>query len=103
MTDLKKALDRLRTEVDSLRKTVHEYSIRLTLAQAWVELLNYGYDTLRAYNIDFKSLPEFQNTAILDEAMEMPMSQGQVKIIEHLGRLKSSIGAAIRRKQFRVH
>lgn len=103
MSNLESAVKRLREEVNSLNKMVHEQGIRLTLAQAWVDFYQFAYDMFRAYGVDFKSLKEFEDTAVLDEAMELPMSQGQVKIIEYLGRLRSAVRAAIRRKQFRVH
>lgn len=103
MSNLEEAVKRLRAEVTSLNKMVHEQGIRLTLAQAWIDLYNYAYDTLRSYEVDFKSLKEFQDTSEIDAAMKLPMTQGRQKIITYIGKLRSAIAAAVRRKNFRVH
>lgn len=95
--------ERLRADVDQLRKQVDQQEIRLTLAQAWIGLYQYAYDALLHYGVNFRSLKEFADTSVLDEALQMPLSQARNKIVEYLGGLKNAIRAAVNRKQFKVH
>lgn len=95
--------ERLQADVDQLRKQVDQQEVRLTLAQAWIGLYQYAYDALLHYGVNFRSLKEFANTSVLDEALQMPLSQARNKIVEYLGGLKNAIRAAVNRKQFKVH
>lgn len=103
VSEMKDALARMREELTALNKAVTEQGIRLTLAQAWIDLYKYGYDMFRAYGVDFKLLREYNEDSTLDEAAELPLSQARLKIVQYIGRVRSGINAAVRRKQFRLH
>lgn len=96
-------LESLAKETRELRKQVNQQEIRLTLAQAWIGLYQYAYDALLHYGVNFRSLKEFANTSILDEALQMPLSEARQRIVEYLGTLRNAIRAAVNRKQFKVH
>lgn len=95
--------DTLAGEVRELRQQVNQQEIRLTLAQAWINLYQYAYDALLHYGVNFRSLKEFADTAVLDEALKMPITAARQHIVEYLGRLHNAIRAAINRKQWKVH
>lgn len=96
-------IEALKKEVGELRKIVDQQGIRLAMAQAWIDFLHWAYDMLAGYEINYKTLKEYKEDRGLDEAMKLPISAAQIKIIEYLGRLRSAIKAAIRRKNFKVH
>ena len=95
--------DRLANEVKELRKEVNEQGVRLTLAQAWINLYQYAYDALLHYGVNFKSLKEFGDNSEVDEAMQMGVTAGRNKITAYLGKLHNAIRAAVNRKQFKLH
>ncbi|MCC5780553.1 hypothetical protein H7H48_15940 [Nitratireductor sp. B36] len=95
--------ERLQKELAEVRKDVETLGIRLTLAQAWVGFLNFAYDALLHHGINYRSLKEYKDSAELDDAQKLPVSQARDKIVGWLGRLQSAINAAARRKQFKVH
>lgn len=94
-------IDRLDKEVAKLRKEVSVQGIRLLLAQAWIDLYTFGYDALLHYGVNFRDLPEYKES-IPDEAMKLPVSEARNQIVMWMGRLKSAINAAVRRKGFRL-
>lgn len=95
--------DHLAHEVKALRKEVNEQGVRLTLAQAWIKLYQYAYDALLHYGVNYRSLKEFADAEVVEEAMQMPVTAGRNKIVEYLGKLQNAIRAAVNRKQFKVH
>lgn len=95
--------DHLAKEVKELRKAVNEQGVRLTLAQAWINLYQFAYDALLHYGVNYRSLKEFGDDEAVSEAMEMGVTGGRNKIIEYLGKLHNAIRAAVNRKQFKVH
>lgn len=95
--------ERLQDEVRALRQDVNTMGVRLTLAQSMLNFMMQAYDTLRGYGIDYRSLKEYEDDRILDEASEMPVSKAQQHIGEYLGRLTTALKAAVRRKGFKVH
>lgn len=99
MTDL----EGLRKEATDLRQRVHEQEVRLTLAQAWINLYQYAYDALLHYGVNFRALKEFANTGVLEDAMKLPITGARNMIVEYLGKLQNAIRAAVNRKQFKVH
>jgi len=95
--------DNLAKEVKALRQEVNEQGVRLTLAQAWIKLYQYAYDALLHYGVNYRSLKEFGENTLVEEAMQMPITAGRNKIVEYLGKLQNAIRAAVNRKQFKVH
>lgn len=79
--------------------TIEELSIRLSLASAWVSLWRKAYDALLHHGINVRSTKEFQNTELLDAALEAKdIREGQVHVLEYLKRVESGLNAAVRRK-----
>lgn len=103
MSDVQKTIERLNGELATLRNQVDEQGIRLTLAQAWIDLYQYAYDTLLHYGINFRKLDKYNEDAVLEEAAGRPISDARTYIVKYISDLTSDIGAAIRRKQFRLH
>jgi hypothetical protein len=95
--------ERLRQEVEELRKDQEVLNIRVYLAHEWLRFYQWAYDVLLAYGVNFKSVKEYQDDAVLEEAMDMPISKARNRIVEYLRRLKSGTRAAARRKNFTVH
>lgn len=78
-----------------------ELSIRLSLAQAWVQLWRKAFDALLNYGVNMRATKEFKDTALLDAALEAKdIREGQSAILEYLKRVESGLAAAIRRKLF---
>lgn len=94
---------RLADEVAKLRQDIEVIGIRLTLAQAWVGFLNFAHDTLVAHGINFKTLNEYKDSTVLDEAAKMPLTKARDKITTWIEKLHSGLHAAVRRKGFKVH
>lgn len=95
--------ERLQRELDEIRKEVHVQGVRLTLAQAWVSFLHFAYDALLYHGVNYRTLKEYANSTELDDAQKLPVTQARDKIVMWLDRLKSSINATVRRKNFKVH
>ena len=95
--------ERLHKELAAVRKDVDQLGVRLTLAQAWVNFLNFAYDALLYHGVNYRTLKEYANSTELDDAQKLPLTKARDKITLWLGRLQSSIHAAVRRKNFKVH
>lgn len=93
--------DRLSKELADLRKEVNTQGVRLTLAQAWLNLYTKGYDALLYYGVNFKDLKEYKDE-FPEEAMQMPVTKARNTFIAWMGRLESAIHAAVRRKGFKL-
>ena len=93
----------LTDQLVELREDLRVMGIRITLAQAWLDLIHFAYDALLHYGVNYKDLPEYKNTDAVDAAQKMPISKGRDIILHWLSRAKSGINAAIRRKQLKVH
>lgn len=96
-----KRYDQLHAEHQALSKEVRVLGIRLSLAQGFVGLLQKGYDALLHYSINFRLLPEYAEDKALDEAKDLPIEEGQVHMLDWMGRVERGIAAAIRRKLFK--
>ena len=75
--------------------------IRLSMAQAFVQLLQQAYDALLHYGINYKELPAYKDQRLLDDASKLPLRRGQEAYISWITRVGSDINAAIRRKLFK--
>ena len=94
--------DHLEREVEALRKEVQENGVRLNLAQGWIEVLRQAYDALLHWGVNFKSLKEYEG-GYPEGAEKLPISQAQVVYSKWFMRLRHSIEAMVRRRQFKVH
>lgn len=93
--------ERLSKELAELRKEVNLQGVRLTLAQAWINLYTRGYDALLHYGVNFKDLREYKDE-FPNDAMDMPVTQARNVFVTWMGRLESAIHAAVRRKGFKL-
>lgn len=94
---------RLRAEVEELRKDQEVQNIRIYLAQEFLNFYRWAYDCLLHYGVNFKQVKEYDEDFILDEAADMPIARARNRIVEYLHRLRSGVRAAVRRKNFKVH
>jgi hypothetical protein len=94
---------KLRAEVEELRKDQEVLNIRIYLAQQFLLFYRWAYDVLLAYGVNFKDVKEYDEDFVLDEAADMPIAKARNRIVEYLNRLKSGVRAAARRKNFKVH
>ena len=99
----KPAIERLKEEIAALTQRVRRMEIRLLLARAWVSFLEKAYDALLYHGVNYRTMPEYKNSAALDKAMKLPPEEGKVEIVSWLGKLESALAAYIRRKQLKLH
>lgn len=95
--------EKLSQEIAEIRKRLNTLEVRLTLAQAWVSFQNYAYDSLLYHGVNYRDLKEYKDSTELDDAQKLTVTAGRDKIVQWLGRVKSGIRAAVRRKGFTVH
>lgn len=76
--------------------------IRLMMAHAYCKMYERGYDALLAFGINFRSLPEYKDSTLLDEADKLVITEGRNKYLLWIERVCNGIDAAVRRKQFRI-
>jgi hypothetical protein len=74
---------------------------RLWLAQAYSQMMMVGVDALVHYDINFRDLPAYLNTDLLDEGNALGLPRGAEKMLEWMRRVEHEIAASIRRKSFR--
>lgn len=76
---------------------------RLRLAQAFNTFMQTAYDALLHYQINYRNLPEYKDSELLDDALGNGVSvdKGEGKIMQWIERATKGISAAIRRKSFR--
>lgn len=93
----------LSDEVDYAKADRADLLARLMSAMALSQFLLKAYDAFQNYGVDFKSLPEWKDTTLLDKAARLRPVQGQALIVTHMGRLENGLSAAIKRAQFKLH
>lgn len=71
---------------------------RLTTAEMTVGVLFHAYDALRSYGVDFKTLREWKENEVLDEARKLKPQAMSEKVVAYLQRLRNAITAAVNRK-----
>ena len=81
-----------------LRKELHVARVRIQLAQTFVDLVLYAYDALLSHAINYRNLPEWKDSTLMDRAAKEELSMGQSTMIEWMRRVKHGIRAAIARK-----
>lgn len=86
-------------ERDYLTETTEELRARVVMYLMYAQVQNNGYQALRSYGIDYQSLPEWKNDAVLQEARKMKPQKASEMVVNWLIRVDTAIAAAIRRKQ----
>lgn len=86
---------------DTPPKSEKQGGVRLRLAQAFIDMLLYAYDALLHHGVNYKTLPAYKDTALLDAAQKLPLEQGHDSFIVWMERIRNDITAAIKRKGFR--
>ncbi|MCW2317115.1 hypothetical protein M2322_002669 [Rhodoblastus acidophilus] len=74
--------------------------IRLSLAQAFIDMLLEAYDALLHHGVNYHTLPAYKDQELLDKAATLPINQAHDSFITWMGRVKNDIRAAVRRKGF---
>ena len=72
--------DRLSKELADLRKEVNTQGVRLTLAQAWLNLYTKGYDALLYYGVNFKDLKEYKDEFPEEDQYKLNQGNGQCRM-----------------------
>lgn len=93
----------LKDQQDYEKEDRRNLVLRLLRAQVWADFMGRAYDALLSFGVNFKNLPEYQDTDMLDHADELQPEQGQAVIVEWITRLKHSLEAMVRRKQLVLH
>lgn len=75
--------------------------VRLRLAQAFVNMLLTAYDAMLTHGVNYKNLPAYKDTSLLDEASTLPIERGHDSFMTWMGRVHNDIKAAVRRKGFK--
>lgn len=78
-------------------------NVRIRLAQYFQTMLVTAFDALLHHGVNYRDLPEYQDSDLLDKALGngVDVAQGESAIVKWIERVNSGIRAAIRRKQFR--
>ena len=84
-----------------LEQQLRVANVRLTMAQAFVRMLETAFDALLHHGVNYRNLPEYKDETLLDEARTLPLSAGQASYHKWMERVESAIRAAIRRKGFK--
>ena len=75
--------------------------VRLAMSHAFGSMVLKAYDALLNYGINYRTLPAYKDTSLLDAAASLPISRGQSAYITWMQRVESDIRAAIHRKSFK--
>jgi hypothetical protein len=75
--------------------------VRLNLSRGFLAMMHKAYNALLHHEIDYRTLPAYMESTLLDQAMKANLLNGQVLIMDYLSRLESDIEAAIRRANMR--
>lgn len=75
---------------------------RLSMSRAFVQFLLKAYDALLHHGVNYRTLPEWQDSKALDDIDKVPFDRGVEKTIVWMGRLGNALDAAVRRKGFTV-
>lgn len=90
-------------DFEIVRKELLIARVRLRLAQAWADMMTFAYDALLSHGVNFRNLPEYKDTTLLDRAANEEVTLGENNIVEYMRRVKHGITAAIRRKGFKKY
>lgn len=95
-------IEGLQGQVAQLLEDAKVTAVRHNLAKAYTEMHTKAYSALKAYGVDYQTLPEFGDPdGLMVAAAEAPLLEGASAMNEYITRLAHGIDAAIRRKQFR--
>ena len=82
-------------------KELEVASVRLTMAQAFGQLMVKAFDALLHHGVNYRNLPEYKDEALLDEAKTLPLQRGFASYMRWMERVENGLAAAVRRKTFR--
>lgn len=85
-------------EEELLRETEADLRARIMTSQFLARVLLQGYAALKSYGVDFMSLREWKENAILDNAWRLKPQAAQERIFQYLARVEHAIKAAVNRK-----
>lgn len=88
-------------EQEDPEKELKVLRVRSILAQAFTQMGLKAYDALLNYGVNYRDLPEYKDTTLLDEGYKLPVERGTDKFLEWMRRVEHAITAAVRRKGFR--
>lgn len=74
---------------------------RLSMALAYAQMLEEGYDALLHHRVKYRDLPEFKDDKYLEEAARLPLVRGADRYIQWITRVTAGIRAAVKRTTFR--
>lgn len=77
---------------------MEDLKARLTAAETFTKVVLYGYDTLRSYGVDMKSLREWGDVGDLEDARKLKPQAMAEKVVAYCQRLRNAITAAANRK-----
>lgn len=97
-----KKIKKLEAENAHLQRHLNIAEIRLSLAQAWADLLDFAYDQLLYHGIDFKKLPEYQDSKVLEQSKDLGILSARGRIITWIGKVRNGVKAAARRKGIKL-
>lgn len=72
------------------------------MAQAFSQMLLKAFDALLYFGINYRTLPEYIDQHLLEEAKELVIEEGRGRYMLWIERVSHAIEAAQRRKQFRT-
>lgn len=75
---------------------------RLVMLRATQAMWSQGYDALLHHGVNFKNLPEYKDTKLLDGADKLSFKDGMQLILQWIELVSHEITAVIRRKGFRL-
>lgn len=75
---------------------------RLTMAQAFVQMLLVAFDALKHHNVDYRETPAYKDTRLVDEADRLPVLRGMDRYLTWMAKVESDIAAFVRRKGLKV-
>ena len=73
-------------------------TVKLRLSHAFHSMMLHAYDALLHHGVNYRDLPHYQDTTLLDKGLAADIQQGEGHIMEWIKRMTSSVTAAIRRK-----
>jgi hypothetical protein len=95
-------IEKLREEVSALRDEHKVQGARLSMAQAWLQFMQQAFDALLHHGVNYRNLKEYKDDSTLTESLDLPVTKARDNIIGWLGRLTSSLNAAVRRKGMKI-
>lgn len=74
---------------------------RLLMLVAYANMVDEAYDALVNHGVNYRELPDYKDRRLLERAERFPLNQGAALYVQWMGKLVSSIRAAVKRTTFR--